>query len=259
MREKIASFLIPIIVLFSILLVGQFVLQSKSAYAALDTAADMTTLNAKLTEAFKTNPTSFSIKYTGAFTGTTFKEITDNLFKDEYLKYSTKTYNISITGTTITFPFTYWETTAQRAAVDTKVTTILAGIITPGMSDFAKEKAVHDWIITNVAYDTTLVQHSAYAGLFGDYKTVCQGYALLAYKMLMDPSVNIPAHIIEGKAHGVGHTWILAQIGGQWYHLDPTWDDPVPDIINRKVYAYYNLTDAQIAVDHTWSQTSPIT
>jgi uncharacterized protein YjdB len=263
MRRKISSYFIAAALLFSILFVGQFVLHAKTAYAAVDTAGDFATLKSKVSTAFKANPTAYKIVYTGPFTNTTLLDLKTSLFEDEYLYYSLKSFGLSASSTqgilTISIPATYWETTAQKAAVDTKVATILAEIITPGMNDFSKEKAIHDWIITHVAYDTSLVQHSAYAALFGSFKTVCQGYALLAYRMLTDPSVNIPAHIVVGKVHGTGHTWILAQIGGKWYHLDPTWDDPVPDIANRKVYAYYNLTDAQIAVDHTWSPTSPIT
>ena len=50
------------------------------------------------------------------------------------------------------------------------------------MSDFEKQKKIHDWIEKNVAYDTTLVNHSDYDALVSPYKTVCQGYALLLTK-----------------------------------------------------------------------------
>lgn len=266
MRGKIPAFIIAVILLLSVLLAGQFVFQAKTAYAAEEIAADRATFQAKLTTALTiTKPTSYTLVFTGGNDAAALNVsgMLQNILSDEYLYYSMKGYSYASTVKTgsisVKFTFSFWETAAQKAAVDTKVASILAEIITPGMNDFAKEKAIHDWIITHVAYDTSLVQHSAYAGLFDSFKTVCQGYALLAYKMLTDPSVKIPAHIIEGKVHGIGHTWILAQIGGQWYHLDPTWDDPVPDVINRKVYAYYNLTDAQIAVDHIWSKTSPMT
>lgn len=40
------------------------------------------------------------------------------------------------------------------------------------------------------------------------------------------------------------------KLDGQWYNLDCTWDDPVPDQPGVVIYTYYNLTDDQLAVDH---------
>jgi hypothetical protein len=103
--------------------------------------------------------------------------------------------------------------------------------------------------VTNLAYDKSLVSHSAYDGL-ANGKTVCQGYALLTYEMFNQ--AGIPVKIVEGRAGGQAHTWNLVQIDGKWYHLDTTWDDPIPDAAGRAVYNYFNLTDAQMKADHTW-------
>jgi hypothetical protein len=69
----------------------------------------------------------------------------------------------------------------------------------------------------------------------------------------MMKQAGIPVKIMEGTSRGISHTWNLVQIGGKWYHLDTTWDDPVPDIAGRTSYNYYNLTDAQIRPDHKWT------
>ncbi|MFC5404424.1 transglutaminase domain-containing protein [Cohnella soli] len=173
---------------------------------------------------------------------------------DDYLHFTVKTYgyNASIEDSTatITFEFTYWETAAQTASVKNKIAEALRSIIKPGMNDHQKEKAIHDWIVTHIAYDKSLVSHSAYDGLFNG-TTVCQGYALITYEMMKQ--AGIPVKIVEGTSRGIAHTWNLVQIGGKWYHLDSTWDDPVPDVAGRSTYAYYNLTDAQIKADHRWN------
>ncbi|NRF90101.1 Ig-like domain-containing protein [Paenibacillus frigoriresistens] len=164
-------------------------------------------------------------------------------------------WNYSGNTTTVYYTFTYWETLAQVNAVSAKVTEVLSTILTQGMNDFQKEKAIHDWIEANLAYDTTLVQHSAYAGLFGNKKTVCQGYALLAYKMLKE--AGIENKIIEGLAGTTLHAWNLVKLDGNWYHLDTTWDDPVPDVAGRIIYDHFNLTDDQIKAVHSWTKSYP--
>lgn len=103
--------------------------------------------------------------------------------------------------------------------------------------------------MTNVSYDTRLVSYSAYDGIVNG-QTVCQGYALLTYEMMRQ--AGIPVKIVEGTSRGIAHTWNLVQLGGKWYHLDTTWDDPVPDEAGRIAYNYYNLTDPQIRIDHKW-------
>ncbi|WP_256758539.1 transglutaminase domain-containing protein [Cohnella sp. WQ 127256] len=182
------------------------------------------------------------------------KDILNNAINaDDYLHYIVKTYgyNAKITGTTatITFSFTYWETLSQTNEVKKRVAEALKQILTPGMNDHQKEKAIHDWIVTNVAYDTRLISYSAYDGLVNG-STVCQGYALLTYEMMKQ--AGIPVKIVEGSSRNIAHTWNLVQIDDEWYHLDTTWDDPVPDVVGRVVYNYYNLPDAELRSDHTW-------
>ena len=48
----------------------------------------------------------------------------------------------------------------------------------------------------------------------------------------------------------------LVQLGGQWYHLDATWDDPVISGGRRQEvsHAYFCLSDAEIAVTHSWNR-----
>ena len=40
-----------------------------------------------------------------------------------------------------------------------------------------------------------------------------------------------------------------------WYHIDVTWDDPVPDKQNEVRYNYFLLSDEQLAEDHEWDRT----
>ena len=69
---------------------------------------------------------------------------------------------------------------------------------------------------------------------------------------------GIQTKIIEGTAGGQAHAWNLVNLDGAWYHFDATWDDPLPDVIGRVTYNYYNLTDAQIKSNHSWIKTYPL-
>jgi transglutaminase/protease-like cytokinesis protein 3 len=121
------------------------------------------------------------------------------------------------------------------------------------MNVYQKEKAIHDYIVSHIAYDTKLANYTAYAAI-AKGKTVCQGFALLTYRMLED--VGIESRIEEGHAGGVSHAWNAVNLEGNWFLLDTTWDDPIPFEKGRILYNYYNLTDAQLQKDHTWNKSA---
>lgn len=50
--------------------------------------------------------------------------------------------------------------------------------------------------------------------------------------------------------------WNLVKLDGTWYHADPTWDDPVPDVPGRAQYHYFLKSDKTMAKDHTWVPSS---
>lgn len=77
----------------------------------------------------------------------------------------------------------------------------------------------------------------------------------MTYRLLKDAGLD--AVITEGNAGGGLQAWTLVKIENQWYQLDTTWDDPVPDLVGRTVYNYYLLTDSQINSDHKWTNTYP--
>ena len=60
-----------------------------------------------------------------------------------------------------------------------------------------------------------------------EHKGVCQGYALLALKMLRE--LGIETLYVVGEVNTGPHAWNLVKVDGEWYHLDTTWNDPVPD------------------------------
>ena len=70
-------------------------------------------------------------------------------------------------------------------------------------------------------------------GLLVKGTAVCQGYAE-AYMDLMTRA-GIPCIIVVSE--DMNHSWNLVKIGGSWYHVDVTWDDPSFDQ-TKDVYGY---------------------
>lgn len=134
---------------------------------------------------------------------------------------------------------------------------IVNEIIEPGMSEWERELAIHDYIVLNTQYDydnylngtVPADSYSAY-GVFFHGTAVCQGYAEAAHLLLQ--LAGIESHIVTGTANGGGHAWNKVKIDGEYYNLDVTWDDPVPDEPGRVTYSYFNVTDEELARNHQW-------
>lgn len=115
------------------------------------------------------------------------------------------------------------------------------------MNDFEKAYKIHDYLILNTAYDeknydrNTIpsVDYTA-EGILVNHTGVCEGYAK-AYQALM-VMLGIPTITVTGD----NHMWNMVKLGGNWYHVDVTWDDPVPDEEGRTDYEYFLVSDEVI-------------
>lgn len=126
-------------------------------------------------------------------------------------------------------------------------------------TDMEKALVLHDAIALSCEYDETAVgddvfPYNAY-GCLVSQKAVCQGYAL-AYKDLLD-RLGVDCIVVESEE--MNHAWNMIKLGSSWYHVDITWDDPVPDTLGYADHLFFLKSDAVISskgYDHTgW--TSP--
>lgn len=223
----------------------------KIAYSAQD-------LNSILKDQLAQRETSFKIRYKADTTNlkTIIASGIQGILKaDDYLESCIISYQCSYNGyendVTVNFVFDFYTTKLQEDYVNSQVTAILKDIIKIGMNDDQKEKIIHDYIVTHVAYDTSISRFSAYEALKNG-TTVCSGYSQLAYKMLNQ--AGIETKIVLGKGNGEDHAWNLVKLRDTWYHLDCTFDDPLPDIKGRALYNYYNLNDEKISKDHSFEK-----
>lgn len=113
--------------------------------------------------------------------------------------------------------------------------------------EYSRAKWLHDWLIENAKYDYTFTYYSP-KGVMLAGKGVCQSFAE-AYQLLLN-KVGINNKLVSGEANNGtwgGHAWNLVKIGGNWYHVDVTWDD------TGDRYEYFLKSDLFISNNHRWS------
>lgn len=130
---------------------------------------------------------------------------------------------------------------------------ILCAIITPGMSDYEKELAIHDYLVTNCEYGyMEYAKEYAFTsyGALVQRKAVCNGYAE-AMALLLS-CCGVENAIMTGSAGGELHAWNRVRLDDKWYQVDATWDDPVPDRGSYAGHMYFNVSDDVMDDTHIW-------
>lgn len=149
------------------------------------------------------------------------------------------------------------ETEERAKQLYKTIKSILDSQITEDMTDYEKELALHDYLITHCKYSTDTTQspdsdiYRAYGALVNQ-DAVCNGYAEALHLLFM--CAGIRSEFVIGTADGVDHAWNLVQLDEKWYHIDATWDDPIPDQGEETIHPYFNVTDEIMAESHSWKK-----
>ena len=169
-----------------------------------------------------------------------------------YKGYNAKFSNLSLSEgilyMTITLTMTYRTTAAQEAELDVAVAELLNRLNVSGADDYTKLKAAYDYICANITYDyenlnneAYMLQYTAYAALING-TSVCQGYALLLYRLALE--LGVDCRLIAGIGNNDRHGWNIAKLDGMYYNLDATWD------AGNSTYRYF-LVSTDNFDDHT--------
>lgn len=145
------------------------------------------------------------------------------------------------------------EDESDETTVVGKVNAIIDEYITEDMSDYARAKVLHDWLIYNANYDYTYTNYDA-SGVLLKGTGVCDSYAR-AYLMLCT-AAGLECMYISGTAYSSGewgaHGWNMVKLNGSWYHVDCTWDDPNEG--GYECHDYFCVDDETMARDHRWNK-----
>ena len=141
----------------------------------------------------------------------------------------------------------------------------------PDLSGYDRELALHDWMLDWAEYDPGALSSgfskdpiphndNPYGFLLGR-KGICLGYAT-TFQLLMDLS-GIECLTVRGMSHRntEEHAWNLVNLGGEWYAVDATWDDPVTSlpfpVSDWTAHRYFNVTSDYLRKnDHQWDKTA---
>ncbi|MFD2115409.1 transglutaminase domain-containing protein [Paenibacillus yanchengensis] len=244
------------------LLVPEDVESNDSLYEQInpEVAEPYVALEKEIRRAFLDREESFTVTFDGDS-----KKLKDDLgiiieqamTWDDYTAYIIESYRYTVQSfaknNTITIESKYRESIEQSAFVSKQADDILAKIIKPEMNDHEKVLAIHDWIVTNITYDSSLTRYTAYDALTVG-TTVCQGYSLITHRLMN--GAGIESIITEGEVESGLHSWNMVKLDGHWYHIDTTWDDPVGG--TGISYKYYLVTDEQLQKDHSWTNPYPV-
>lgn len=143
-----------------------------------------------------------------------------------------------------------YDKAVYEAAVQKALREALGDDLGEGLSDVAKALRLHDWLVEHCTYDLTYKKkysHSEYGSIVDGF-AVCDGYTK-GYNDLLS-RVGIQAEQVVGFAdngQGMGlHAWSVVTIDGVKYHVDVTWDDPVPDIAGTIGRTFFLVSDAAL-------------
>ncbi len=103
---------------------------------------------------------------------------------------------------------------------------------------------VHDMLIASYAYDEAEEIFDVYRFL-SEKKGVCQAYSLCYMAILRE--LGIPCFMVVSEE--MNHSWNLVELGGQWYHVDLTYDDPRPDRPGQVYHDHVLLSDEAVTMD----------
>jgi transglutaminase-like putative cysteine protease len=218
------------------------------------TAKDKTTFLQLILEQMLARKQDFSVTYQGKLEEvyTTFQELLDQVYAvsssrsdaQDYLKYSCEKLSVKISYNAsrcvFHFSVSYFTDADQEAYVAKRIKGIISELGIQNKSDLEKVIAVHSYICSHFQYDNTLKQYSAYDGLYSS-KMVCQGYALLFYRMMRE--LNVPVRIVSGRGNGEDHAWNIVRLNGKWYNVDETWDTSATGSTVSNKYFLKNQAD----------------
>lgn len=109
---------------------------------------------------------------------------------------------------------------------------------------------LHDWLTNHAYYDKALEFYGA-EGVLLRGKGVCDSYSKAYYMLCRAAGISI--YRVTGNAGGL-HAWNAIKLDGEWYYVDPTWDDPsggTSAVSGNENHNYFCLNETLMSLDHT--------
>ena len=124
----------------------------------------------------------------------------------------------------IKYTMAYHSNAEQEAKLTEAVAEAMTTLQLNGLSEAKKITKIHDYICNHVDYAYNSKEEQIYTayGALCTGKAVCQGYAVLFYRLCREAGLSV--RIISGTGNGGAHAWNIVRIGSKYYNVDCTWD-----------------------------------
>lgn len=211
-------------------------LQSREEVAAF-LNQELIARNTSISFGYVTSNTDIKAEMRGIWNMALYWEQERNPASGDYLRYQFGAYqmkgkyytdNTGRNHCTITYTVTYYSDAGQEQAVTQKISEVLQQLDLLGKTEPQRIYTIYDYICNHVQYDTEHADDAAYMHKFSAHaaliegKAVCQGYALLFYRMCREAGID--TRIVSGTGNGMAHAWNIVQLDGKYYNIDTTWD-----------------------------------
>ena len=131
---------------------------------------------------------------------------------------------------------------------------------------------LYEFLQKNIRYDKEEIQafskgksnnpfsHNAYGAIINKL-AVCDGFS--SAFVLLAQKLGFECMLVVGRsAYSTAlqeHAWNIVKIRNKYYHIDITWDARKYSEFDEFSYAYFAVTDEEIAADHNWNRsTTPV-
>lgn len=110
---------------------------------------------------------------------------------------------------------------AQRLEKVKKVVSDVCASVDGRMSDMEKVLFVHEYVVDHTSYLRYDQSATMAGGPLANGYGICGGYADAMMVLLHYLGIET----VEVTSGSMGHGWLMVKVDGEWYHVDPTWDD----------------------------------
>ena len=125
---------------------------------------------------------------------------------------------------------------SDYAKITGAITSIMSGV-TSDMTSSEKALYLHDTLLKIARYSTSGVNACYGKNIFINGSGVCSAYSE-AYMFLLNEAGIESAPVVSVA---MDHEWVYVNLDGNWYHVDPTWDDKG----NVTKHTYFLLNDEE--------------
>ncbi len=206
---------------------------------------DLDDVVAAIREAMKAREESVTVRFSGSFSCNDALDDamahTGDPTEGDYLLWQFGGYSYGRSGNDTTYWLYYYTDADQEAEMDVAVAELMDELDLEDRSDYEKVRTVYDYICANITYDYEhleedpdyLLMYTAYGALI-DKTAVCQGYAVLLYRLLLTAGVDV--RVVTSPEHA----WNIICLDGLYYAADSTWD------AGLRNYQYFLLSVANM-------------